>query len=87
MLIACMAVLKISKSRYFDAICQVIALQEFSGQSALAAELRLPGAPAVPYETIDPYLRLYVYYHWSKSAAKQNFVTFESLLTAENIFK
>ncbi len=42
---------------------------------------------AVPYETIDPYLRLYVYHHWSKSTSKYRFTGFESLLTAENIFK
>ena len=41
----------------------------------------------VPYETIDPYLRLYVYNHWAKTKAQHKFTAFEGLLSAENIFK
>ena len=87
MLKACMSVLRVTKSRYFDAICQVVALHEFSGENSVTRDMDLPWMPPVPYETIDPYLRLYIYYHWSKSEAKQTFTSFEGLLTAENIFK
>ena len=76
MLKACMSVLQISKSRYFDAICQVVALHEFGGQNSLTQELELNWVPTAAYETIDPYLRLYVYHHWSKSPAKHSFIAF-----------
>jgi len=46
-----------------------------------------PWNSVVPYETIDPYLRLYIYKHWSRSEAALRLTDFESLLTAENIFK
>ena len=64
-----------------------MALHEFSGENSLTREMELTGMEPVPYETIDPYLRLYVYYHWAKSEAKHTFTSFEGLLTAENIFK
>jgi len=49
--------------------------------------LDMPEMAAAPYETIDPYLRLYIYDHWFKSENSIKFTSFESLLTAENIFK
>ena len=84
---ACMSVLTIRKSRYFDAICQVVALHEFGGNSSLSKEIKHMWLPTAPYETIDPYLRLYIYHHWAKSEAKYRFTEFEPLLTAENVFK
>lgn len=82
-----MSVLKIQKSRYFDATIQAIALQAFKGRSPLLKSLDLQEMAAAPYETIDPYLRLYIYDHWFKSENSIKFTSFESLLTAENIFK
>ena len=87
MLKACMSVIKVTKSRYFDAVCQVVTLHEFSGQNKLIRDMGRPWMPPVPYEMVDPYLRLYVYYHWSKSEAQHPFTDFEGILTAENIFK
>ena len=87
MIKACISVLNIRKSRYFDAICKVVALHEFGGQSSLSKEIRNVLLPTAPYETIDPYLRLYIYHHWAKSESKYSFTDCEPLLTAENIFK
>ena len=89
MLKACMSVLKIQKSRFFNAVIQVIALDSFrdTGPFMKKTDCSLPNLPPCPYETIDPYLRLYIYDHWTKSQNNINFIDFESLLTAENIFK
>ena len=69
MLKACMSVLKIQKSRFFNAVIQVIALDSFrdTGPFMKKTDCSLPNLPPCPYETIDPYLRLYIYDHWTKS--------------------
>ena len=86
MIKACMSVMRVYKSRYLDAIIQLVALEEFGGKNPIKEE-GSTWRQAAPYETIDPYLRLYIYHHWSKSEAKLRFTSFESLLTIENIFK
>lgn len=58
MIKACMVVLSIRKSRYFDAVCQVVALNDFGGANSLTKKLKLQWSPpSAPYESIDPYLR------------------------------
>lgn len=87
MIKACMSVLKVKKSRFFDPMVQLITIEEFGGKNPLTGKSNKSWRQIAPYETIDPYLRMYIYNHWTKSDAKIKFTEFESLLTVENIFK